>query len=81
MASRLTSKELKIEPKRANIAGLQLADLIAHPSRREILLEKDLLSDERKVFGDQICRILRRDKYLRNQRTGQIWGYGKKLLP
>jgi len=81
VASRLTSKELKIKPKRANIAGLQLADLIAHPSRREILLEKDLLSDERKVFGDQICRILRRDKYLRNQRTGQIWGYGKKLLP
>jgi len=79
--ARLTSKKLKIKPKQANIAGLQLADLIAHPSRREILLEKHLLNDERMVFGDQICQILRRDKYLRNQRTGQIWGYGKKLLP
>ncbi len=79
--ARLTSKELKIKPKRANIAGLQLADLLAHPCRREVLLEKGLLTGDRTVFGDQICEILRARKYLRNQRTGQIWGYGKKLLP
>jgi hypothetical protein len=79
--ARLTSKELKIKPKSANIAGLQLADLIAHPSRREILLENGLLGDDRTVFGDQICEILRTSKYLRNWRTGQIGGYGKKLLP
>lgn len=79
--SRLTSKELKVKPKKVNITGLQLADLIAHPSRREILIDADLLIDDREIFGDRICKILRRYKYLRNQRTGQIEGYGKKLLP
>ena len=77
---RLTSLELKVKPKTANVAGLQLADLIAHPSRREILLEHRLITDERDIFGKRICDILRRSKYLRS-RTGQIEGYGKKLLP
>ncbi len=79
--TRLTSKELKIKPKKTNITGLQLADLIAHPSRREILMDNELLSNNRTVFGDKICAILRQSKYLRNNRTGQIEGYGKKLLP
>ncbi len=78
---RLTSKQLKVKPKGANIAGLQLADLVAHPSRREVLLDHKLLQDDRQIFGDQICEILQRSKYLRNQRTGKIEGYGKKLLP
>jgi hypothetical protein len=77
---RLTSRELKLKPKITNVTGLQLADLVAHPSRREILIEHQLVVDERDVFGNQICEILRRDKYLRS-RTGLIEGYGKKLLP
>lgn len=75
---RLTSRELKVKPKTADIAGLQLADLIAHPSRREFLLENRLIADERDTFGDRICAILRGSKYLR-ARNGQIYGYGKKL--
>ena len=31
LQKRLTSRELKVQPKSANIAGLQLADLIAYP--------------------------------------------------
>lgn len=77
---RLTSGELKVKPKKANIAGLQLADLIAHPSRREILLEYKVISKDRDTFGDMICSILRENKYLRSQ-NGQIQEYGKKLLP
>lgn len=77
----LTSHEIKIKPKTANISGLQLADLIAHPSRREVLLDYQLIADDRNTFGDQICAILRQSKYLRNSRTGRIEGYGKRLLP
>ena len=77
----LSSRQLKVKPKSADIAGLQLADLIAHPSRREILLDHSLIVDKRKIFGDKICEILRREKYLRNEQTGRIEGYGKKLLP
>jgi hypothetical protein len=79
--ARLTSKELKVKPKKANIQGLQLADIIAHPSNREILRENRFIDDPRHIFGDLICEILGKDKYLRNRRNGQIEGYGKKLLP
>ena len=78
---RLTSCELKVKPKITNIVGLQLADLIAHPSRREVLIEHRLIVDNRRIFGDQICAILRQSKYLRDRRTGRIDGFGKKLLP
>jgi hypothetical protein len=78
---RLVSCELKVKPKTANIAGLQLADLIAHPSRREVLIEHQLIVDDRDTFGDQVCAILCQSKYHRNRRTGEIEGYGKKLLP
>ncbi len=77
----LTSSKLKARQKTANICGLQLADLLAHPSRREILLDNDLLLDKRDVFGDKITEILRTSKYLRNTKTGELEGYGKKLLP
>jgi len=37
----LTSKQLKVQPKANNVSGLQIADIIAHPSRTEILLENN----------------------------------------
>jgi len=46
-----------------------------------VLIEQGLIADSRDTFGDQICAILRQSKYHRNWRTGQIAGYGKKLLP
>ncbi len=73
----LTSMELKVKPKLNNIAGLQLADLVAHPSRREILLDNKKIDDTRiNIFGDRIIAILQ-DKY--DNDGGRI--YGKKLLP
>ncbi len=78
---RLTSSQLKVRNKSANISGLQLADLIAHPSRRKILIANGLIADDREVFGDRISAILCHDKYYRDGRTGKIEGYGQKLLP
>ena len=34
LQNHFTSKELKVKPKKANVSGLQIADLIAHPTRR-----------------------------------------------
>lgn len=78
--ARLTSKELKVKPKTANSAGLQLADILAHPSRREVLLDHKLIDDSREIFANLICEILREEKYLKSQQ-GRIEGYGKKILP
>lgn len=77
----LTSSQLKVRQKTHNICGLQLADIIAHPSRREILLDHSLIDDRREVFGDRVTEILRDSKYYRDYKKGEINGYGKKLLP
>ena len=71
----LTSKELKVKAKSANIAGLQLADLIAYPSRAEILYERGLLGRDLGTFPRLVVDILA-DKY--DRRGSQM--YGKKFL-
>ena len=78
-ATRLTSKQLKVKPKSSNIAGLQLADLIAHPSFRatQARRERQPLLDN---FGGEIARILEASKYNRSPQ-GRIEGWGRKWLP
>jgi len=71
----LTSKQLKMKTKTNNIAGLQLTDLIAHPSRNEILQEQGLLEKELPPFAKRVIQILQR-KY--DQREGR--SFGKKFL-
>ncbi len=75
----LTSHELKLKPKSKNIAGLQLADIIAHPVKQEILAEKGKIPAQEGAFGRQICSRLK-GKYNREVFKGQTWGYGKILL-
>lgn len=77
--ARLTSKELKVRPKATNIAGLQLADLIAHPSfvATKARRHGDPLPNN---FGGQIAAILEADKYDRDPRSC-IDGWGRKWLP
>lgn len=71
----LTSSRLKVKPKAANISGLQLADLLAHPSRAEVLKERGLLVPEPAPFARKVIEILEKKYY---QREGTV--YGKKLL-
>lgn len=71
----LTSKQLKVKPKSNNISGLQIADLIAHPSRNEILNENDLLDQSLAPFAEKIIKILH-GKYYQHQ--GRI--FGKKFI-
>jgi len=71
----LTSKQLKVKPKSNNISGLQLADLIAHPSRNEILDDVGLLGRPLPPFGTKVLQILQ-EKYYRHD--GKI--FGKKFI-
>jgi hypothetical protein len=71
----LTSKQLKVKTKTNNVAGLQLADLLAHPSRNEMLHEKGFLEDGLRPFGEKIVGILQKKYYRRGNRV-----YGKKFL-
>lgn len=71
----LTSKQLKVKPKSSNISGLQLADIIAHTSRDEILRWQKLLDKDTTLFADCMIGILQK-KY--DQENGII--YGRKFL-
>jgi len=71
----LTSKQLKMKPKSNNISGLQLADIIAHPSRNEILSENKLLDRPLAPFAKKIIKILQLKYY---QHHGEI--FGKKFI-
>lgn len=55
----LTSKDIKIRPKVANIAGLQLADILAHPVRQACLAEKGWIPDPGDVFGNRLYGLVK----------------------
>jgi len=76
---RLTSKELKVKRKADNVAGLQLADLIAYPSFKATLAHrrKEPLPEG---FNCCIAAILEAGKY-RCSPSGKIEGWGRKWLP
>lgn len=74
----LTSKEIKIKPKAQNIAGLQLADLLAYPAKRRILWDNKL-APEPAGFTKQVSDALER-KYNRRFANEQVGGYGKILI-
>lgn len=79
LASRLTSKQLKVKTKANNIAGLQLADLLAHPSFKYILCRRQKVAQPQ-TFGAKIAQILVDRKYLRSA-SGKLDGWGCKWLP
>jgi len=74
----LTSHELKLKPKTANVAGLQLADLLAYPSKQEILVNEKRIENI-EVFGKQICQVIQ-GKYNQQIYQGKVRGYGKIFL-
>lgn len=76
----LTTRKLKIEQKSANIAGLQLADVLSNPVRRGILLEMGEIADEPSRFAAQMIEVAEH-KFNRHLYTGQVWGYGKVFYP
>jgi len=71
----LTSRQLKVKSKANNVSGLQLSDLLAHPSRNEILKEHGLLHTTLDPFAKSIIEILQA-KY--DQQSGRI--FGKKFI-
>jgi len=79
MLTALTSRQLKVKPKSNNIAGLQLADLVAHPSFRAVLARRNH-EELPATFGGEIAAILEQAKYHRSP-NGRIDGWGRKCLP
>lgn len=76
----LSSKEIKFKRKADNVAGLQMADLLANPSCRELICNhsKAPMTAE---FSRKVVEILYRKKYRRNPFDGTVQGWGTKWLP
>jgi len=77
----LTSHEIKLKPKSKNILGLQIADLIAYPSKQEILADYNRYSRYAEdTFGKKICECIH-SKYNQQVYQGRLFGYGKVFMP
>jgi hypothetical protein len=74
----LTSKELKLKPKVHNIAGLQIADLLAYAAKRRLLFEAKA-GPALTGYTSQVAELLE-PKYNRHVYSGRTWGYGKIFL-
>lgn len=75
----LSSGEITLKPKSANIVGLQLADLVAHPCKNQVLFEQKRIDKREDVFGSRICECIE-SKHNRHVSDGRIYGYGKVFL-
>ncbi|MER8416230.1 hypothetical protein NKH21_01860 [Mesorhizobium sp. M1329] len=77
--ARIPSSSLKFRTKKDNIAGLQLCDLLAHPSHytiRQNMGHKVHLGQ----FCEKVSEMLVRQKYDRSY-YGDVRGYGFKHIP
>ena len=75
----LTSTEVKLKPKGANIAGLQLADLLAHTVTREVLAAYGRIQPTLTPFAAELSKAIR-PKYNKQVYQGRIPGYGWVFL-
>jgi hypothetical protein len=76
----LSSAQLKVKPKSANIAGLQLADLLGNPVRQAILRERARIDTGASAFATRLLEVLEQ-KFNRHLYDRRVWGYGKVLFP
>ena len=76
----LTTHDLKVKPKTANIAGLQLADLLANPFRRYVLVERGCLTEPLGPFSEKLVAAAL-PKLNRQLYDGRIAGYGTVFFP
>lgn len=79
MREKIPSSNLKFRVKKDNVAGLQLADLLAHPSHM-IVREKMGHAVTLGAYCSEMKALLVNHKYDRSQ-WGKVAGYGMKWLP
>ena len=76
----LTSSQLKLKPKTANVAGLQLADLLGHPVKQWVLRQHGLLADDLAPFAQRLMKIVG-PKFNRHLYDGRLEEYGIVIYP
>lgn len=75
----LSSKEIKLRKKEHNVAGLQVADLLAHPCKQDVLLDKNRIEKYYGKFGQKLLKIAQ-TKYNKWELFSKVEGYGKVFI-
>ncbi len=78
--SALTSRQLKLQKKGANISGLQLADLLGHPVKMWALKRYGLIENDLAPFAARLMNTVE-PKLNRQLYKNKIDGYGIVLYP
>ena len=75
----LTSKEIKIKPKLNNIAGLQIADMLAYPLREKLFYEKGI---RRHNFKGRFSELVYESvaSKIRRGEKGKLKGFGEIFI-
>jgi len=76
----LTSSELKLKPKSANISGLQLADLLGHPVKQWVLKHFGHVEENLAPFAQRLMGVIE-PKFNSHLYEGKVAGYGMVLFP
>lgn len=76
----LSSCEIKIKPKITNIAGLQIADILAYPLKEKIFYERGVRKNNFiGTFNERIFNAVK-DKYNKQMFTSRVSGYGEVFI-
>ncbi len=78
--SALSSRELKLKDKKANISGLQLADILGHPTKMWVLRRYGLVDESPTPFAKRLMKIVE-NKFNRHLYKNKLEGYGFVLYP
>ena len=78
--SALTSRQIKLRQKKANISGLQLADIIGHPAKMWVLRRYGLIEGAPAPFAERLMNIIE-GKFNRQLYNNKLEGYGFVLYP
>lgn len=78
--SALSSKQIKMRSKSANISGLQLADIFAHPVKTWVLNHYGIIDSNQSLFAQTLLDI-GKEKFNSQLYTKKIQGYGYVLYP
>lgn len=76
----LTSRQLKLKTKLANIAGLQLADILGHPVKQFVLRHCGMVEEDLAPFASRVVEIVQK-KFNAHFYDGRVEGYGYVLYP
>jgi hypothetical protein len=74
----LTSKDIKLYPKFKNTAGLQLADLLAHPAKMRCLVNNSVQNAHEGAFGLQVADVF--GAKIRKDSSGNAKEYGEIFI-